>query len=227
MTGMRRGGAQAVVRALARDAADVVLSRSCAGCGLPGSILCARCAPALQLAPRQRDFEPPLWFGAAYAEPIRSLIVAHKDGGQRALTHELARLLAGAVEAALGHGGLARPVLLVPVPPHRSSLRRRGRDTVAELAITAARDLPGCSNARLLLRVRETSRNAGRGARERSDQAGAFAARTGGTAARPVILVDDVVTTGATLREGIRALEAAGVRVAAIACVASTPLQGR
>lgn len=225
---------RAAARALAADAADVVLSRACAACDRPGSVLCEECRRALIAAPGHRPAIRPLWFGADYGGVVRAAVLAHKEEGMRALSDPLADLLVAAVHGALaqtaGPSTAWAPVLLVPIPPHRTSLRRRGRDTVAETAQAAARRMPRTRVAHLLRRVRETDRQAGRGASARQDTAGAFAVgarwREGARAGAPplVVLVDDVVTTGATVSEGARALAAGGIAVTAIACIASTPL---
>jgi predicted amidophosphoribosyltransferase len=111
----------------------------------------------------------------------------------------------------------------VPVPSARSVAAARGGDHVLRLARRAA---PVCGvrvipNALVLTRsVRDS---AGLGSRERTaNLAHAMAARPGppGVAA---LVVDDIVTTGSTLREAHRALEAAGWPVVGAAVVAATP----
>jgi ComF family protein len=113
-----------------------------------------------------------------------------------------------------------RPDALVPLPLHRARLRRRGYDQALELARPLARtlDLPLCSD--LLQRVRATAPQSelSAGARRRNVQ-GAFAVRTDGPVPGHVVLVDDVMTTGATLRAAATALKHAGVqRVEAWVC---------
>ena len=217
-----------LVRTFANDCLDVVLSRACVHCDRPGSLICEPCALLIPSIAEQREFHHELWFGASYESTVREMINAHKDHGARALTSDLGLLLARAVWSASVASSCARPVVLVPIPAHRSSLRKRGRDTVMEIAADAAaqvsvRGIP-CVVRSLLIREIETKRNAGRSLRERRDIAGTFGVRVSRVMPSRVIVVDDIVTTGATVNEGVRALIQSGIGVDAIACVASTPL---
>jgi len=219
---------QGALRNFTNDCLDVVLSRACVHCDLPGSIVCDSCARLIPSSAEQREFHHELWFGAPYETTVREMINAHKDHGARVLTADLGLLLARAVWSAVVASSHARPVVLVPIPAHRSSLRKRGRNTVIELANWAARDVSkrgmACEVQSLLVREIETHRNAGRTIRERRDIAGTFGVRSRERLPARVIVIDDIVTTGATVNEGVRALLHAGVGVDAIACVASTPL---
>ena len=122
------------------------------------------------------------------------------------------------------------PLLLVPVPSHPAVVRARGHDPVLRMTQAAAAELRGHGlPARVvpLLRVAqrpEDQAGLDAGARLRNLQ-GRFAARAGPcrhTRAAEVVVVDDVVTTGATLREAQRALEAAGTLPVGAAAVAAT-----
>lgn len=122
------------------------------------------------------------------------------------------------------------PVLLVPVPSHPAVVRERSHNPVLRTAQAAAAELRRSGlPARVvpLLRVGQRPQDqAGLGAAARQrNLAGRFAARTGPARrarAAEVVLVDDVVTTGATLREAQRALEAVGVVPVGAAAVAAT-----
>lgn len=104
--------------------------------------------------------------------------------------------------------------LIVPVPLHRSKLRERGYNQSLEIGrgIAAATGLRVAAD--LLLRARPTpSQTPLARAERRTNVAGAFAVRTRAPRAlsrTPVLLVDDVITTGATVTECARVLRAAG-----------------
>ena len=216
------------IQRVIQDFADVILSRCCVACSRSGSLLCANCRSLIPTLAQQREAHHELWFGAPYESVIREMINAHKDHGVRALSKELGLVLARAAWAASMASSTARPLLLVPVPPHRTSLRKRGRDTSFEIAahaakIISARGLP-CEVKPLLFRVHQTSRSAGKTVKGRREVHGSFAIKPKVQLPKRVIVVDDVVTTGSTSQEAVRALEAAGVGVDAIACIASTAL---
>jgi predicted amidophosphoribosyltransferase len=172
----------------------------------------------------------PPYVTGEYADALRALVIAHKEDRLQALARPLGVLLAVAVAAALPDP--QDPVLLVPVPSRRSAQRQRGYDPTGVMVRHAARDVRRSASrveVAPVLRLRGPVQDqAGLGADERArNLAGsmwcpsAAVARFAGIRAR-VVVCDDVLTTGATAREAQRALEAAGVGVHAIACVAAT-----
>ena len=227
-------------------AVDLLLGSRCAGCSTPGRVLCPACARALVTRPSVSwpDPRPPVltaadvppYAGASYADVLRRLVVAYKDEQRSGLAMPLGRALAAVVEHAMvetASDGAALPVAeLVPVPSTRASVRRRGRDPVVELARCAARRLRARGHqvqVRRRLRHRRTVLDqAGLGAGERAaNLRGALSARSAPparSAPAPLarFVVDDVITTGATADEAVRALLAAGWPVTAVAAVAAT-----
>ncbi|WP_092862620.1 ComF family protein [Quadrisphaera sp. DSM 44207] len=215
----------------------VVLPVACAGCGAPDVVLCRACRRPLragpgEVAPRARPPAPgcpPTWAAAAYEGPVREAVVAFKDGGRSDVLRWLGPALARAATAALEAGPAGAPWVLVPVPSARASVRRRGRDVVADLAGAAAARMRADGQdvrvAPLLRPARALHDQAGLDAAARAlNLAGAHALRRGRSAAGlRCVLVDDVVTTGATLAEGARALRAAGAAQVHAAVVAATP----
>jgi predicted amidophosphoribosyltransferase len=158
----------------------------------------------------------------AYEGVVRRVLLAHKERGALGL----AGPLGGALAAAVRHGDGARgpgPVVLVPVPSARRAVRARGHDHVVRIARVAAGRLRAegwVADVVPALALRRAVRDsAGLGARERrANLAGAMRLRTGGVrllrAVPPrtsVVLVDDLMTTGATIAEAARALRAADV----------------
>lgn len=205
------------------DLLDLVLPRDCAGCAAPGRTLCPRCAGALARPPvvhrPAQPGLPPVVAAATYDGVVRSLLLAHKERGRLALARPLGHALAG---AAAVHG---RGVLLVPVPSSPASVRARGHDHARRLSAVAGRRL-GAPTAAVLVQARQVQDQAGLDAAARSaNLAGALRARRR-LDGLDVVVVDDVVTTGATLAEAARALTAAGARVRGAAVVAATVLRG-
>jgi predicted amidophosphoribosyltransferase len=231
-----------LLRGVAAELADLVLPRACAGCGVPGAVLCPRCAACLA-APRPaypRRFPagfPPAAAAGAYAGPVRPAIVAFKERGRAELAAPLGTALALAVAAIVTAvpDAASRPVLLVPLPASRAGLRARGRDHVAELAGQAVAELTSAGaearQVRLLRRRGRVADSAGLTvAQRRANLVGSFVAdRRPVPADALLVLVDDVVTSGATLTEAAAALSRAALPTAApvlAAVVAATPRRG-
>jgi predicted amidophosphoribosyltransferase len=242
LVGMR--AASALARA-AGVLADLVSPRACAGCAAPGCTACPDCLAALSgpvlrtvpgaaglPAPAGTRTSPACHAAASYDGPVRAMLLAFKERGRVDAARPLAAALGRAVLAA--RDSPEQPLLLVPVPSARSAVRRRGFDHGVRLACGAARELRrrGCAAdaAPMLRLMRPVADQAGMGAGGRAaNVAGAFGVRGIGRplrrAANPpeVVLVDDIVTTGASLAEAARALSECGVEALAAAVVAATP----
>lgn len=223
-----------------RDALlDLVLGSVCAVCGSPGRLLCRPCEAALPRVawachptPCPPGLVTPLAVGE-YAGPLKLLVNAHKERHQLALARPLGELLACAVRGHVSHLDTA-PLLVVPVPSRRAVGRSRGHDPLTRLTrrATAALRRGGvrATLAPLLVGVGAVTDQAGLGADERRrNLAGTIAVREAlvrrvGRSAPGglLVVVDDVVTTGTTLREAQRALESAGMGVHGAAVVAAT-----
>jgi ComF family protein len=210
------------VRDALADALALVHPVECAGCGHPDVTLCAACR--VDLIPRviRRELAPgvTVWSGLTFEGTTARVLRALKGDGRTGLARPLAPALSAAVDAALRSTavGTATPVRLVPVPTSRASYRRRGFRVPELLAARA-----GMATARLLAASRATSDQRGldHGARRRN-MAGAMRVRGESRGAR-LVVIDDVVTTGATLVEAVRALRHAGADVVGCVTVASTP----
>lgn len=224
---------------LADGFGDLVLGSACLGCGRPGRALCRPCRAALPASaaphwptPTPPGLVPPYAVGA-YEDTLRTLVLAHKERRVLALARPLGGLLAASVAQALADARAAGGVVLVPVPSRPRAVRERGHDPTAAMVRAAAAALRrdhDVVTARLL-RVRpglvdQAGLDAGARA---ANLAGSMAVsgdvvrRLGRRCPRAhVVVCDDVVTTGATLREAQRALEAVGLPVLAAATVAAT-----
>ena len=201
-------------------AADLLLGATCAGCGAPARALCPGCAIALRPSPTiVRDRPVPVAAAAEYGGALRDVIIGWKEHGRLALERPLAHLLAASIVA------LDPPerITLVPVPSRPDRRRSGGADVVRDLARVAGRlldrvgvDVTVTSALRVTGLVRD---QAGLTASQRQANVHeAFGVRQ--VPLGVVVLVDDIVTTGATLAECIRALRGRGIAVTGAAVVA-------
>lgn len=232
---------------------ELALPTTCGGCGVPGATWCDACAEeaghatdpggARQVcpAPCPRGY-PPTWSASPYEATARKALVAYKDGDRRDLVVALAPMLSDAMGAALAGDPHLRavlasgngPVFVVPVPSSPAAVRRRGDaplDLLARVAVRevglSSRDLIVSQPLRLRRRVADQS---GLNHRQRASNVECA------MQVRPrwrrsldgvsCLLVDDVLTTGATLVEAARALRVGGVGHIAAATVAATQRRG-
>ncbi|MDG9720289.1 ComF family protein [Streptomyces sp. DH24] len=216
-----------------QDLTDLVLPAECGGCGMPRTVLCPECRAALNGAVPSRVRpvpEPPglpvVHAAARYADEVRAVLLAHKERGALTLAGPLGTALAGAVRAGLEEGRDAdpgAPVLLVPVPSAGGVVRARGHDPARRIALAAAGGLRRAGTparvAAVLRQRRAVADQSGLTSRQRmANLAGALTVVAGGAgllAGGRVVLVDDLMTTGASLAEAARAVREAAGRAAA------------
>ena len=222
-----------LARALATDCLDLVLARSCLRCGRLGRVLCPTCLAGLRGQVSQRPLAggPVPAFAALPYDPVgRELIVDYKERGNRALAPMLGVLLADAVEGAART--LGTPACqLVPVPAHRRSMR--GFDALAGIVRSARRELSRRGlEATVVPAIRSTRHGIAMKSltlAERRAQATTLfrLSRAPVHPDLPVVVVDDVVTTGSTLLAMCAALATADVPAAAAACITAVSVEGR
>lgn len=225
----------------------LVLPRGCAGCDAPDEVLCPSCRARFDHVVAVPSCAPgvPAYACAVYSGTVRRAILAWKDHGDeecdRLFIEALCTLAVRTVtiggrtgartEAGDGEGADDVTLLIVPAPSSPRSARRRGRrhmsaPTGALAASYRARGVP----ARRMDALR--SHATGGKAVETKGRAGR-AARVGGShiivshptrvRGRRVVLVDDIITSGATMRACAAALQASGAQVVACLALAATP----
>ena len=229
---------------------DLVLPTACAGCGAERVTLrygvCAPCVAVLEgLRPHATAPEPPppglppVTAVGSYATVLRGTLLAYKEKGRHRLARPLGALLAGAVAQAAVAGGGSRggPLLVVPVPSTAAAVRERHGDHMARIAAHAVRRLRAAGwHADVVQPLRASPRVDSASL----DPIGRAAAAENSLRIRPgrirplsrsvtiggtLVVVDDIVTTGATLAAVTRRLAEVNLQVAGAAVLAATQLR--
>jgi ComF family protein len=197
----------------------------CLACGAAAQVhqpLCRACRADMRwLAFEQAELPgPPVWAAVSYDGPARALVAALKFRGAIGVADAMAAQM-----AACAPPGLLEGRALVPVPLHPARRRRRGFNQAEELARALSRRT-GLPLADCLRRTAGGARasQVGRGREERLGALdGAFRLRAESPVPMRALLVDDVVTTGATLAACAAGLESGGVRQVGAVVYARTP----
>lgn len=212
---------------------DLALPLECGGCGAPSTRWCAACAGELAVGADQPrlitarvDPGVPVFALGRYAGARRRAIVAAKERGRADLIAPLARTLAIGLHRLIGWGLLELPLVIVPAPTRRSAARRRGGDPVTRIARAAVAQHPGIAVAAALRlsALAHDSVGLGGAARERNIAGRVVLRRRrlpSGAEGIAILLVDDIVTTGATAAESVRVLTAGGASVVGVLAVAA------
>ena len=206
---------------------DLVLPLDCGGCGVPSTKWCPACARQLAVKPDQPQLisprvDPgvPVLSLGRYACARREAIVALKEHGRADLIAPLALALHSGLERLLTWGVIATPLTLVPAPTRRSAARRRGGDPVTRMARVATVGLDGVDVVQAL-RLRGLVRDSvGLSGSERERNIAGHV-KVIKPVAGDVLVVDDIVTTGATASESVRVLHIAGAHVAGVLAIAN------
>ncbi|HXW76834.1 MAG TPA: ComF family protein [Candidatus Eremiobacteraceae bacterium] len=208
-----------LLRRIAETALDILAPARCAGCSALGRLLCEACAGSLLRSDIRRfNAKPdalPVIALADYAGVARSVVIALKFRGARTFGRRTGALFARRTDL--------RSDVIVPVPLHESRLRERGYNQAAEIGagigmVTGARVLD-----QAIVRIRATQAQSSLLRAERGRNVShsfGFGPKANALRGRDVLLVDDVLTTGATAAECAAVISRAGstaIRIAVLA----------
>lgn len=200
------------------DALDLLFPPHCASCKRRGAWLCAACCATCRFVPEADNREQHLRLNSPFLAStagayifegaIREAIHTLKYNRRKRIAVPLGELLAAYL--------VARPLqvdAIVPIPLHAARLQQRGFNQAELLARRLSQRIDVPLLATQLVRVRHTSQQADLNrARRRDNVRGAFAWQSSAAPPARVLLIDDVLTTGATLEAAAQALYAAGAR---------------
>ena len=205
---------------------DLVLPLECGGCGAPSTRWCKACARELAVKPDEPhlisprlDPGVPVFSLGRYAAARREAIIAVKEHGRGDVIAPLAAVLNGGLCHLLNWGVVDAPLTVVAAPTRRSAARRRGGDPVNRMALAATAGLRDVAVVQAV-RMRALTRDSvGLSSNDRQRNVAGLV-RLCSAVAGDALVVDDIVTTGATARESVRVLQRAGARVVAVLAVA-------
>lgn len=209
---------------------DLVLPLECGGCGARSTRWCDACAKDLAVKPDEPhlvsprvDPGVPVFSLGRYAGARRQAIVAVKEQGRADLVAPLACALRAGLAQMLTWGVVGAPLTVVPAPTRRWAARRRGGDPVTRIARAAIAERRDVSVVQALRTRAFVADSAGLSSADRQRNIAGrvklfrLLDRVGGD----VVVVDDILTTGATTCESVRVLQSAGVTVVAVLAIAN------
>ncbi len=193
---------------------ELLFPLRCLICGSAGRNLCLTCALGWKLRKEVTHIgQTPIFSSLKYSSSVAKILLASKEDGVR-------RADALILEALICSAGSAREFVndaqfFVPIPSSMRSCRRRGRNYMSDISKQLGRS-QGIAVRNILFHLRKVSDQSILSAEQRSvNLTGALGVRNAIRIRPPVVLVDDLVTTGSTMKEAVRTLESGGIRVIA------------
>ena len=209
---------------------DLVLPLRCGGCGARSTRWCDACARDLAVKPDEPHLisprlEPgvPVFSLGRYAGARREAIIAVKEHGRADLVDPLAAALRVGLARLLAWGVLELPLTVIPAPTRRWAARRRGGDPVTRIASAATAGHRGITVVQAVRTRALVADSVGLSSadRERNIAGRIKVVRPLSGTTGEVLVVDDIVTTGATASETVRVLHTTGARVVAVLALAN------
>ena len=202
------------------ELSQLIFPTRCYGCNIIGLSICSKC---------RQEWHPHYYLthvqklkvhsAILYSPTASKIILAAKENGLQGAD----QLIVDAIVHVLSRANFEPfNIRLVPIPSSKSNSRRRGRDFISDLCDEISRNT-NIPVAPVLKFARKVKDQSGLSARERAaNMKGAFAIKAGVYPRGDLILIDDVVTTGATVAEAARALNSHGFPLfgSVTACVA-------
>ncbi|WEV65199.1 MULTISPECIES: phosphoribosyltransferase family protein [unclassified Bifidobacterium] len=214
---------------------DLLLPRGCAGCDAPDEVLCPSCAALFRHAySRQLPGKVGYCYGCSwYQGAVRHAILNWKDHGDEECDRIFAVLMADLTAKVLRRQGACAhgcALALVPAPSSPSSMHRRGRWQTLPLTRLMSRSLNVdglCAVTKPVLKLEgvhgKSVQAAGAASRSRRIDGHVHVAQDLSGDDSLFVVVDDIVTTGATMGQCMSALTAAGARRVIGLALACTP----
>ena len=201
---------------------ELIYPNICLCCGKTGAKICHNCSKYWLANPNKSKVENNcLFFVTAYDETTSPIILAAKESGNREAVKLIARSITSSISFAILNLGISQPINLVTVPSQLSAIRRRGRDHIKDLVQEVIIQLNQQNIDAIYLPILKPIKKIKdqsdlNGLQRRENMNHAFIVKSSPISQSAVILIDDLVTTGASIQEGVRALSEAKITVDAV-----------
>jgi predicted amidophosphoribosyltransferase len=201
---------------------ELIYPNICICCGKTGAKICHNCSKYWLAKPNKSKVENNcLFFVTTYDETTSPIILAAKELGSREAVKLIAVSITSSISFAILNLGLSQPIYLVTIPSQLSEIRRRGRDHIEDLVqevITQLRqqniDAIYLPILKPIKKIKDQSDL--NGLQRKENMSHAFIVKSSPISQSAVILIDDLVTTGASIQEGVRALAEAKITIDAV-----------
>jgi len=207
---------------------ELIYPNICLSCGKTGAKICHNCSKYWLAKPNKSKIENNyLFFVATYDESTSPIILAAKESGSREAVKLIARSIACSISFAISNLDISKPINLITIPSQLSAIRKRGRDHIKDLVLEVMIQLDQQNIDAIYLpilkpikKIKDQSNL--NGLQRKENMSHAFIAKSSQISQSAVILIDDLVTTGASVQEGVRALAEAKITIDAVvtACAA-------
>jgi predicted amidophosphoribosyltransferase len=199
---------------------ELVFTKLCISCAAPGYWLCPSCLSAWNTSVKKNSIDgKPIYFKSDYTSKTASVILAAKEGNDLNAIALLASAISQSIAFSIADLRLSEVITLITIPSAPSAIRRRGQDHINTLAKYVQRDLQQKSitayYAPILFQKKSIRDQSQLSSQQRMENTkGKFAVKSCEIPQGAVYLIDDLITTGASMLEGVRALSEAKITIA-------------
>ena len=200
---------------------ELVFTNSCISCTTPKFWLCPECLAGWSAGVKKNWLAGiSIYFKSDYSSKTASVILAAKEGNNVNAINLLANAISQSIIFSLTDLKLTGVITLITIPSSPAAIRRRGRDHISILAESVQKELTKKSipiNYAPILFQKKSIKDQSQlsSAQRKENTSGKFAVKTCEIPQGAVFLIDDLITTGASMQEGVRALAEAKITVAA------------
>lgn len=205
-----------------RSLSQLIYPPNCLICFAAGSAICLKCKSSWQQDAKVGQVaKTPLYFTNFYNPEAAKIILTAKENGNQIAKDMLAHSIVKSLRKAINDLNLAGEIALIGIPSSSASIRKRGRNHINDLgnAVVKIAKTNGISviNLPILNISKKVKDQSNLNKLQRmQNMSGAYLANHSESSFKNLIIIDDLITTGASIQEGIRALSVINLRPVAI-----------